>query len=45
MSFEGDDTPSDMGDSSVEVPVTDDNPELRETMKRELMTIAAISNR
>lgn len=45
MSFEGDDTPSDMGDSSVEVPAADDNPELRETMKRELMTIAALSNR
>lgn len=45
MSYDGDDTPSDVGDATSVIPVAGDNPELRETMKREIMTIAATSNR
>lgn len=46
-SYEGDDFPSDVGDTQA-LPasvLTDDNPELRETMKREILSIAATSNR
>lgn len=49
MSYEGGDFPSDVGDSAgssaVPVVLADDNPELRETMKREILQIAATSNR
>lgn len=49
MSYEGGDFPSDVGDSAgssaVPVVLADDNPELRETMKREILSIAATSNR
>ncbi len=47
MSYEGDDFPSDVGDSagSSTVVLAEDNPELRETMKREILSIAATSNR
>lgn len=47
MSYEGNDTPSDVGDAAaiVDMPIVDDNPDLREIMKREIMTIAATSNR
>lgn len=47
MSYDGGDFPSDVGDGVVEAvtAVVEDNPELRETMKREIMTIAATSNR
>lgn len=49
MSFEGGDFPSDVGDAAgspaVPVVLADDNPELRETMKREVLSIAATSNR
>ncbi|CAN0283733.1 unnamed protein product [Ectocarpus sp. 6 AP-2014] len=49
MSFEAGDFPSDVGDaagsSAVPAVLADDNPELRETMKREVLSIAATSNR
>eukprot|EP00903_Cladosiphon_okamuranus_P008675 g8314.t1 len=49
MSYEGGDFPSDVGDSAgsstLPVVLADDNPELRETMKREILSIAATSNR
>lgn len=49
MSYEGGDFPSDVGDSAgssaVPAVLADDNPELRETMKREILSIAATSNR
>lgn len=48
-SFEGGDFPSDVGDdagsSAVPAVLSDDNPDLRETMKREILSIAATSNR
>lgn len=46
-SYEGGDFPSDVGDSagSSTVVLAEDNPELRETMKREILSIAATSNR
>lgn len=49
MSYEGGDFPSDVGDSAgssaVPVVLADDNPELRATIKREILSIAATSNR
>lgn len=48
-SYEGGDFPSDVGDgaASAAIPavLADDNPKLRETMKREILSIAATSNR
>lgn len=44
MSYEGGDTPSDVGEGAAMPPVGD-NPRLRDTMKAEIMTIAASSNR
>lgn len=47
-SFEGGDLPSDVdADSSAAAPsvLAGDNPELRETIKREILSIAATSNR
>lgn len=48
-SFEGGDFPSDVGgdagSSAVPAVLSDDNPDLRETMKREILSIAATSNR
>lgn len=46
MSYDGGDFPSDVGDVAEEVVnMAEDNPDLRETMKREILTIAATSNR
>lgn len=49
MSYDGGDFPSDVGDdagsSGSPVVLAEDNPELRETMKREILSIAATSNR
>lgn len=46
MSYDGGDFPSDVGDGVEEaISVAEDNPELRESMKREILTIAATSNR
>lgn len=47
-SYEGGDFPSDVGDGDTASPaavLADDNPELRETVKREILSIAATSNR
>lgn len=46
MSYDGGECPSDVGDTVEEaISVVEDNPELRESMKREIVTIAATSNR